>query len=60
MRLIPTLMIAAAALAALAGCGTKTPLTRPTQAPQKTSLVPPAAQVMLTAVETRTGSHPWA
>lgn len=58
MRLKLTLMIAAAALAALTGCGTKTPLTLPPQAPQKTSLAPPVAATTPTPADTRPESRP--
>jgi predicted small lipoprotein YifL len=58
MRLMPTLMIAATALAALAGCGTKTPLTLPPQAPQKASLAPAAATASVAPVEARIESRP--
>ncbi len=58
MRPPPTLMIATTALAVLAGCGTKTPLTLPPQAPQKASLAPRAATSMMAPVETRIESRP--
>ncbi len=58
MRLMPTLVIAAATLAVLAGCGTKTPLTLPPQTPQKASLAPSAGTSSVSAAETRTQSRP--
>ena len=58
MRLTPTFMIAATILAALAGCGTKTPLTLPPQTPQKASLAPSAAAASVAPSETRNESRP--
>ncbi len=50
-------LIAVIALAMLAGCGTKTPLTLPPPAPQKTSQLPPSAMPLALA-ESRPESRP--
>jgi predicted small lipoprotein YifL len=54
MRLIPSLFVTLAALAAQTGCGTKTPLTLPPQAqPASASSTPPAPDNSNKAAEPR-------
>ncbi len=57
MRPPPNFWIAVIALAMLAGCGTKTPLTLPPPAPQQTSLLPPGTMPSALA-EARPESRP--